>query len=210
MSEEELHHQRIALLEESRKASGKLTPWRTASIQSILHDTHPTATQVADAMAIRDESFANQYHNIWMRGDQIRFLVLICLGCSALYLFTVMWAGPIIFRGLQDGSSLWSYRKVATALLFGLLGAALSALRGLMTSDKGMRIPERVANRFTTMARLFSGVIAGLAGYVFWAEGMIPLDTHQLQPVFSLPLIFGFVGEKLVMRVARTVGDDKS
>src|SRR5271165_3921013 len=42
MSKEELHHQRIALLEETRKASGKLTSWRSASIQSILHDTPTT------------------------------------------------------------------------------------------------------------------------------------------------------------------------
>src|SRR3954468_6155410 len=166
LTPEELQNQRIQLLNEAVK----LTNWRSESIRQILGSEPSKATlpNISDAMAIRDEFSATQYHKIWMTGTQVRLLLIICALASSAYIILNAWLGPLLLSGEAASSLTWNYRSISAALLLGLLGAALSALRGLVNIGQTTRIPERVANHFTTIARLLSGVIAGLAGYVFW------------------------------------------
>lgn len=200
MDTEELEHQRIAL----RNEADKVTPWRAGTMREILGDdsTPPTATKIIDAMAVRDEFSATQYHKIWMTGEQVKFVLLLCAAAVGIHivvaLLTPQW-GPRL-------PAEWTPPRITTVLLFGLLGASLSALRGLMATNQTMRIPERVANYFTTVARLLSGTIAGLAGYAFVIEGVLPwLDTQRIHPYLSVPLLFGIAGERLVMNVVNTM-----
>lgn len=108
----------------------------------------------------------------------------------------------------------WAYQMVAAVLFFGLLGAAISAAGSLM-SDKASGIPERVANQFVTNARAWFGAGVGLAGYAFYQSKLLDIHISSIGSdcgsagAFAVAFLFGFVGERLIVRVLGSVGADK-
>jgi 8-oxo-dGTP diphosphatase len=162
LSEIELSIQAAILREETQKVSS----WRGKVMKSILAvpDNQLTANRVSEAMALRDEYAANQYHKIWLMGDQLGVLLKLCGLASPLLL-------PIIvFFSWHPAGRLppWGYQMVTAVLFFGLLGAAFSVAQSLMKDSNEARILERVANHFVTIARTFFGGVAGRAGYAFF------------------------------------------
>ncbi len=65
-----------------RKEATKIVGWRADAIKEQLQlldkDDHLTPARIINAMSLRDEYFSNQYHKIWMVGDQLRLLIVIC------------------------------------------------------------------------------------------------------------------------------------
>ena len=159
-------------------------------------------------MGIRDEASDTQYYKISIIAQQINLLLFICLLAGVAYLTAIYFLNRHHAMLGSDCTSAWDDRKVATVLLLGLLGAALATLRGLISSNASRRAPEWVANGFVTTGRLLSGIIAGLAGYIFLVEGLLPLDKSR-NIEFSVPLIFGILGEVAVMWVAERFYKDK-
>src|SRR5439155_865717 len=70
------------------KEADKISSWRESAIKKLLSPDNgrPTHSRVSDAMALRDEYSANQYHKISLLGDQLRVVLGICSLASFMLL----------------------------------------------------------------------------------------------------------------------------
>ena len=188
-----------------REESQKLVSWRREAVLKILSlNDDITPTRLEEALALRDEYAANQYHKIWLMGDQLRLLLRISSAALVLLLLTLYFV-PV-------EPSIWDYRLMATVLLVGVLGAGFSAAQSLISNTGGNQIPERVANHFVTIARTFFGATAALAGYVLYKSRLfsITIGDSGIGAALAIGFLFGYTGEKLISRIADTVSAGKS
>jgi 8-oxo-dGTP diphosphatase len=203
----ELATQAAILREEAQKVS----TWRGKVMKSILAvaDDRLTVDHVREATALRDEYAANQYHKIWLMGDQLGVLLKICSLALPLLLPLVVFSS----RNADGRLPPWGYQMVTAVFFFGLLGAAFSVAQSLIRDTNEARILERVANHFVTIARTFFGGAAGLAGYAFLQSKVlnITLGTdNSTGGALAIAFLFGYTGERLVARVAGSVSANKS
>jgi 8-oxo-dGTP diphosphatase len=207
LSKTELAIQAAILREETAKVSS----WRGKVMKNILSvtDDRLAADRVKEAMALRDEYAANQYHKIWLMGDQLGVLLKI-RGLAVPLLVPL-----IVFFSRHSEGSLppWGYQTVMSVLFFGLLGATFSVAQSLINDTNEARIVERVANHFVTIARAFFGGVAGLAGYAFLESKVIHISLgtdDSTGGALAFAFLFGYTGERLVARVAGSVSAPKS
>ncbi|RXH56429.1 hypothetical protein [Granulicella sibirica] len=206
LDSDELPIQAFVVKAEARK----LVSWRADAIANLLDVKHEplTAERIIQAMALRDEYFSNQYHKIWMVGEQLDHLLWTCAYALVLLL-------PLIFFGSKhpcDTPSPWSPQMIGAVFFFGLLGAAISTAGSLMDANSNSKIPERVANQFVTNARSLFGAGIGLAGYVFYQAKFV--EIHLVSGVgqadsLTVAFAFGFLGEKLISNVLGSLSGNK-
>lgn len=194
-----------------RAESAKFSSWRADEMKRQLgvEDEEIEPKRVANAMALRDEYASNQYHKIWLMGDQLGILLII----TSLGLLLLL--PLVVCSSLYPDCPLhpWGYQMVTAILFFGLLGAAFSTAGSLMSATAQTKIPERVANRFVTITRALFGAGVGLAGYAFYQSKV--LDIHlgsegSPSGALAVAFLFGFAGERLIARVLSSLGADKS
>lgn len=194
-----------------RAEATKFSSWRATEMLKLLsvEQGKPSADHIVMVMALRDEYFSNQYHKIWMVGQQLAILVAGCaLGLLLLTPF-------VVFYSLHPGGTLapWGFQMVAAVLFFGLLGAAFSAAGSLMNTDKSTKnVPEQVANQFVTSARAIFGAGAGLAGYAFYQARALDIHVGDGLPgsALAIAFAFGFAGERFIANVLGTLGARQS
>ena len=156
-----------------RKEAEKITStWRRDAVIALLPDEKTDvgkdrkvkADNIIQAMVLRDGFYENQYAKIWLVGTQLEILLITCAAGLILFL-------PLVFSlsGPQPAPiHPWGFAMIAAVLSFGMLGSTFSAAGSLIGADPGKRIPERVANKFVTLARSVFGACAGLAGYALY------------------------------------------
>jgi 8-oxo-dGTP diphosphatase len=194
-----------------REESAKVSSWRGKVMRNVLTapDESLTATLVADAMAMRDEYAANQYHKIWLTGDQLGILLKICGSATPLIL-------PLVVSSSRHPDAKlapWGYEMVSAVILFGLLGAAFSTAQSLINLTYEGRILERVGYHFVTIARALFGAAAGLAGYAFVGSKVLNISfgsENSTGGALAIAFLFGYTGERLVARVAGSINTAKS
>ena len=207
LSRMELGIQAAILREETQKVSS----WRSKVMKNILAvpDDRLTANHVREAMALRDEYAANQYHKIWLTGDQLGVVLKIC-GLAVPLLLPLI----VSFSQHSEGSlTPWGYQMVTAVLFFGLLGSAFSVAQSLMKDTNEAKILERVANHFVTIARTLFGGVTGLAGYAFLESKVLNItfgEDNSAGAALAIAFLFGYTGERLVARVADSVSTNKS
>jgi 8-oxo-dGTP pyrophosphatase MutT (NUDIX family) len=206
LSSIELSTQAAILREETQKVSS----WRGKVMKNVLAipDDQLTADRVKEAMALRDEYAANQYHKVWLTGDQLIVLLKLC-GITVPLLLPL-----IVFfsRHPEDVLPQWGYQMVAAVLFFGLLGAAFSVAQSLIKDTNQSRIMERVANHFVTIARTLFGAVAGLAGYAFLESKVLNITIgadNSTGGALAIAFLFGYAGERLIASVAGTFSSNK-
>ncbi len=191
-----------------RAEAGKISSWRGAEMkqQLTVDEKKLTATPIVNAMALRDEYSSNQYHKIWLMGNQLTILLIVC-GVGLLLLIPLI----AFFTRYPNGAistaegaiSQWSYEMVSAVLSFGLLGAAFSTALSLINATGEVKIPERVANSFVTVTRSLFGAGVGLAGYALYHSRIFDLhigggaDTGPAAAL-AVAFLFGFGGERLI------------
>ena len=192
---------------------------RSDEIKKLLSvdDELLTATRIINAMALRDEYSSNQYHKIWLMGNQLAILLLTCgLGLillAPLVTFFSLHPEGTISPQPEATIALWGYQMVTAVLFFGLLGAGFSAALSLINATGATRIPERVANRFVTIARALFGAGVGLAGYAFYQSKVLNIHVGQEggpAGALAVAFLFGFAGERLIASVLGSLGANKS
>jgi hypothetical protein len=206
LSRMELSIQAAILREESQKVS----LWRGKVMKNILEvpDDQLTFDRVREAMALRDEYAANQYHKIWLMGDQLGVLLRLCGLALPLIL-------PIVVcfsRHSEDQLTSWGYQMVTAVLFFGFLGAAFSVAQSLIRDSREGRILERVANHFVTIARTLFGGVAGLAGYAFLESKVLNISFgtgDSIGGALAIAFMFGYTGERLIAKVTDSVETKK-
>jgi hypothetical protein len=58
--------------------SDKIVSWRGKTIRTLLEIKDSiSAFRLAEAMAIRDEYFATEYHKIWISADQLALVLIL-------------------------------------------------------------------------------------------------------------------------------------
>jgi hypothetical protein len=155
---------------------------------------------------MRDEYNANQYHKIWLTSDQLRLLCFVT-GIAAL----VTLASLIFLPQNQDE---WSARTLLAVSSFGILGAGFSVSQTMIGMASASKIPDYVANQWTTFMRTLFGSVTALAGYVFFASKILKIslgdDQNQLASYLAVAFVFGYGGEKLIKKIYDTVGSSDS
>lgn len=186
-----------------------IATWRAEAIaNSLAGDEQLTPERVSFAMALRDEHFANQYHKVWLTGDQLLILVDICVPALLIFVILIGFYSRI-FSG-YSAADAWNWPPVLAVMILGLLGASFSCAQSLIGNTGTKSIPERVADHYVTVTRIFSGAIAGLASYSFYVSKAFALKgVEGIGAAFTIAFIFGYTGEKLIARVAN-VGNDKN
>ncbi|WP_353066432.1 hypothetical protein RBB77_08340 [Tunturibacter psychrotolerans] len=194
-----------------RAEAPKIASWRGREMLNLLSPNvkKPTVNHIISAMAIRDEYFSNQYHKIWLVGDQLMLLLISC------FVAVLMVVPLVVFstRHPYCAPAPWGYQMVLSVLFFGLLGAAFSAAGSLMRADVTAKIPERVSNQFVTSARAFFGSGTGLAGYAFYQSKLLGIqigDNNLPGCGLAVAFLFGFAGERLIANVLGTLGAPQS
>jgi 8-oxo-dGTP pyrophosphatase MutT (NUDIX family) len=191
----------------SREAK-KISSWRSDAINnSLANDAQVTPERVSFAMALRDEHFANQYHKVWLSGDQLRILIEIC--APSLLLLVILTFSSRMFSDYSFANA-WNWAAILAVMIFGLLGASFSCAQSLISGIGTRSIPQRVADHYVTITRLLSGMIVGLASYSFYVSKAFTIKglEDNIGAAFTIAFIFGYTGEKLVARVANA-GRDK-
>ena len=189
------------------EALQKLRSWRRKQVEQLFpSSTSPNQVTgpvsdaefaaATEAALLLHEHFGNETLKHRSGRTQVRVLVLI----AAVAVLWFWFVGPAVlvagndFR-IDDTSLLLS------ALLFGLMGAAFSALTSLFTQTTSQTIPEQAFSYRITLARQAVGVLSALVVYVSLASGFISVANLTLTP--PLLLVFAFAAgfsERLVIR----------
>jgi 8-oxo-dGTP pyrophosphatase MutT (NUDIX family) len=203
-----------------RAEAPKLSSWRGVEMkqQLAVDDEQLSSSHIVNAMALRDEYSSNQYHKIWMLGNQLRVLLIIC-GLGVLLLiplvaFFTRYPNSTISPATLGAISDWGYQMVSAVLSFGLLGAAFSAALSLINATGEIKIPERVANSFVTLTRALFGAGVGLAGYAVYHSKVFDIhigSNMDTGPAAALAVafLFGFAGERLIALLLGKLSESK-
>ena len=207
LSSVELSTQAAILREETLKVSS----WRGKVMKTVLAvpDDQLTPDRIREAMALRDEYAANQYHKVWLMGDQLGILLKLCAISLPLILPLVVFSS----RHSDGRLAPWGYQTVSAVLFFGLLGAAFSVAQSLIRDTNEGKIMERVANHFVTIARTLFGAVAGLAGYAFLDSKVLNItigDYKSTGGALAIAFLFGYAGERMIASVAASVSSNKT
>jgi 8-oxo-dGTP diphosphatase len=202
----ELANRASSLRHETKKISG----WRSDAMKDLVKEDEITRARIFDAMAIRDEHSSNQYYKIWLTKDQLlKVLIPVCV-LAFLSLIVLTLLSPHTFFQYTSNEA-WKFQTILAVLDFGLLGASFSVAQSLMSNPGTARIPERVENHYVTLTRLLSGAIVGLASYAFFVSKAFTIKglEESAGAAFTIAFLFGYMGEKLVARVAGSASAEK-
>lgn len=199
-----------ALAEESKE---KLKNWRGPAVNTLLAraknltDAELSAkkTLLAQALELRDLHFDNMYRNKEILKRHIGVL-LIPLLIGAFGFLVVLFFGNPDFNHVRIGTERIPgiIPTVFGAAFLGLMGASLSALTGMVNSD---RVPSQFDHIRITLARACTGLVTGMVAYLVVKVGWIKgFET----PAHLWLLAFGFgFSEKLFLGVMDRLGKKK-
>lgn len=183
--------------------------WRASAVASLLSGLpnpsdppacpYVTSARLIEATAIRDEADANNYAKIALMGDQLVVLVGLAGVSIALIVLIFAFCAPcssLVFR-CDFG---WHPSMLVMIVLFGVLGASLSTAHKIMSAGIAARIPDSVANKWVTFARVAMGGVSALTGHVVIQAGIVnvPVSKDELASRLALAIVFGFTGERLI------------
>ena len=194
------------------EALQKLTSWRRRRVEELFSALPSSAQRSTDKVLdteffaasetalILHEHFANEALKARSARSQTRTLIALALAAA---LGWVWLSGPAVLRiSAPNGGALpWDNRDLlASVLLFGLMGAAFSALVSLGRVQT-QTIPEQVFTYRITFARQAVGVLSALAVYVLLASELVTVGKLAVTPALVLAAAFasGF-SERLVVR----------
>jgi hypothetical protein len=196
---------------DSLRAEGlqKLRSWRRKRVEDLfgaLPAPEKPDTPVSDAefavaretALLLHEHFSNEA--LKQRATKSQTWMLVAIAVSALVIWLRV-AGPGV---LVTGTAVTHWgdpRLLASVLLFGLMGAAFSALISLASQSAAQTIPEQVFTYRITLARQAVGLLSALAVYVLVASEFLQIGKLPVTPALVLLAAFGAgFSERLVVR----------
>lgn len=207
LTQEELVNRARMLLRES----SKVRQWRVEAVKDLLSGLkqdppHVSVTEVAEAARLVDENAENVYHHIWIMADQLGFLLQIGLLFPVAALLTIVMVLSAHYHVRLVDLREWDWWVVVISMLMGLLGAGFSASVSVIESSaKQVSIPERVVNKWVTLARSLMGGVAGLGGYALLQSQLFTFGATKPQIWLAVSFLLGFVGERPISRIAQTI-----
>jgi hypothetical protein len=195
-----------------RQENSKITGWRQTAIADLLKDDkNTTAYRTSEAMRLRDEYDANQYHKIWLTADQLGVLSWVCTMASLFLIPLLVHYHRMGMDQAKNPPIAWGWAMVMAVASFGILGSGFSVAQSLITISSASRMPERVANHWVTMMRVTFGAIAGVAGYAFYLSQLISIrigdGKDSTGVALTVAFAFGYAGEKLISKIVASFGE---
>jgi hypothetical protein len=204
LTKEEIVAEAIELKMQAERIS---STWRRECIAELLKEpSAATHELLIQACEVRDRHDANTYHRIWLASDQMTIL------CAVAAFSTICALASLIL--LPDPNSGFDARSLISVALFGIMGASFSVGQTIIKMTGPTRIPEYVANHWTTLMRVALGAVSGLAGEVFLASNIVHLNVgageNSLAVGLTAAFLFGYAGEKLIKKIAGSVGPSET
>ncbi len=220
LDDSELH----AAAETIRDEAEKLDGWRKKAVTSLVTPkdaTAPPLSKVFRAATLRDEHYDNQaYKDALRRGHAVRLAIVLGAVVAALFVWVKTgalsgadWAHVVDLTGAtvidRTGAPLVDlYKALVSVVIFGLLGATVSAVLAAPGSRGTTRIPETASTVRVTVLRLFMGPAAAILLYFVCqsklAKSIFRFDAADAYTVLAIAFVAGF-SERLVLRVVETI-----
>lgn len=189
------------------EALQKLGTWRRKQVEQLfasLSEADKNADVVSDAeFAVAHETaqlLHEHFTNDALKQRAARSQLRILVGIAAAALLVWWWCCARTVLGLPDDPAINEPSLVLSVLLFGLMGAAFSALTSSFAQSASQTIPDQAFNYRVTLARQAVGMLSALVAYVALASGSIRVAELTLKAPLYLILAFaaGF-SERLVI-----------
>lgn len=165
---------------------------------------------VFESLNVLNEHTDNVYHRMRLVGEQLVWLVFICLAVLLAFLLLV-WLGA---RSGPGAVADFSSQALSIVMLAGALGGCASAMYQLSRVGKA-KIPEESLNLLITLGRPVVGAAVAIFVYAVICAGLISLKPAGVESNLTAGVLFGFVAgfsERFVLGVIAKAGaakDDK-
>jgi 8-oxo-dGTP diphosphatase len=139
---------------------------------------------------VLDEHNDNQYFKLQLFLDQVKIQLAILTGLVILIaVLLVAQTSAITNRAItaKDGPFI-----VIAALLFGMLGASVSALQSIVQRGQGGKIPGQMAGRWITLTRPFIGAASALVTLLLFGAGVVALGQPGIAALCAIAFFSGF------------------
>jgi 8-oxo-dGTP diphosphatase len=196
----------------------KLEGWRKNAVVGLVTRPAGVPADIFRAATIRDEHYDNQAYKDALRRDQAVRLAFVLAGVLLVLFY---WVG----QGALDGGD-WArvtdaagvkqidlFKAMVSVGIFGLLGAAISAILAVPDARGTTRIPEMASTLRVTLLRLFMGPAAAILFFVVCqskvATDLFRFETIDAYTVLAVAFVAG-TSERLVLRVVETIAGTSS
>jgi hypothetical protein len=202
LDEQELWNREQMLGCEAEKIKSE---WRQSAIKKLLAGDPDKPGQEGRALRLRDAAvvltdyYETQYYKTGMLRDHLRNLLVISVAALVVFLALVGLAGTPITKWPE-----WDWKTLLGVLLFGVLGACLSATRKVSGETAGSKIPELATQASVTVARAILGGIPALAVYAMLRAKLIQTANLEMPQMLVFAFAAGF-SERLVLKVLESM-----
>ncbi|MBM3747939.1 MAG: hypothetical protein FJW34_19300 [Acidobacteria bacterium] len=189
----------------SCEAENIKSEWRQSAIKKLLGGPpekpadEGRALRLRDAAVVLTDYYETQYYKTWMLRDHLRRLLLISVAALVVFLALVGLAGTPITQWPE-----WDWKTLLAVLLFGVLGACLSATRKVSGETAASKNPERATEDAVTFSRTILGGIPALAVYAMLRAKLIQTANLEMPQMLVFAFAAGF-SERLVLKVLESV-----
>ena len=172
----------------------------------------PAAYRLYEATLLRDEHFNNGYFKLELVRSQLKLLSVILLVAFVTFAAVLLDVLPIDGGAAITGQGgLAASRKtIVSAALFGIVGAAFSAILSTAKVPAKSRIPEQISARAITIGRAVLGAPAAVLALFLLHLGLIQIggvDASSPFLILTVAFVAGF-SERLILRAIESVSGE--
>lgn len=210
-TEDTLSFRKEALYHE---ANQKLSGWRKKAVLNSLDSGSKEGSVNIDTLEEAYEVMHEHFSNLYIKNKNMLkqlFTLSVTALTAMLSFLIILWSYHN--SNLPAGFSISDETVVPLTLsviLFGIMGACLSAIFSLAGGTQGMRIPKLQVNYWITLSRPVIGAISALVFFIFISSDFILLGQNfNTAGILTISFISGF-SERLIIRAVKTVSDETS
>lgn len=191
------------------EAAKKLKGWRKQTVEKLLSDAEspqwtPHVSGLTESHYILTDSFANTYQMLRSRRWQVGVLAGVAIAALLTWwlgIGTEVLNTPVA-SGLSPGAARFPSELLASIVLFGVIGAAVSGIAGL-TRKEPETIPSQLTAWTGSLARVVVGAVAALV--IFLALESTVLDGADSRLILLQSFVAGF-SERLLSAAVDKAG----
>jgi ADP-ribose pyrophosphatase YjhB (NUDIX family) len=197
-----------------REEAQQLSDWRRKAIEQLIGDReHPrkefevTADLLVKASKIRDEEWAEEHFRSSLLRNVYMVLLPVLVVLIALAWVHLQANDVYAFFGVDEGGvPITDFARLSWGvILFGMLGACVSALLHAYDSAELSQSPETVTHYVVTAARVMLGGVMALIIFIFlqtdFVSQIFTFSSNPQNPFsfYAISFLVGF-SERLVLR----------
>ena len=178
----------------------KIHGWRREALVQLLEEPgfDPVASPshasvlLQQAMLIRDEVSQDDYYKLSLFAQHRGYL-------SVLLIAALIGAGVLGLLGSLTFDAPLQAVSISVVMLFGAMGALVSALTSTVVRPKGMRIPDQIGQLVLAPSRPAVGAAAAVLALLLLHSGLLALPGPGGATALAAAFVAG-TSERLVLR----------